>query len=163
MVFLGTFSIVLGFYGGGGTGFCLLSSFLLFKTRYVRYLMALRWIFFMRVLMVDFGMFNWASLLMECSCMAPLAPAVMVMRGFVCHPRLCIVLMSGSYLLCLCARAWSGNLSWQYVNSMSWIVSVGEGDIGVCVWFKAPIMHRMYGRNLAWHQHIIWEHVHLKS
>ena len=79
------------FYGGGGTRFCLLSSFLLFKMRYVRYLMVLRWIFFIRVLMV--GMFNCASLLMECSCMAPLTPVVMVMRGFVCHPRFCIVLI----------------------------------------------------------------------
>jgi hypothetical protein len=39
---------------------------------------------------------------------------------------------------------------WQYVNSMSRIVSVGEGDIGVCVWFGAPIMHKMSGLNLAW-------------
>src|ERR1700738_1065911 len=154
MVFLGTFSIVLWFYGGGGTGFCLLSSFLLFKTRYVRYLMALRWIFFMRVIMVDFGMFNWASLLMDCSCMAPLTPAVMVMRGFVCHPQFCIVLMSGSYLLCLCARAWSGNLSWQYVNSMSWIVSSGVGVMGGFISFGTPIMHVISGLNLAWHWHV---------
>jgi hypothetical protein len=42
-------------------------------------------------------------------------------------------------------------------------VSVGEGDIGVCVWFRGPIMHRMLGRILAWHWYIIWEHLHLKS
>jgi hypothetical protein len=24
-------------------------------------------------------------------------------------------------------------------------VSVGEDDVGVCIWFTAPIMHRMYG------------------
>ena len=41
------------------------------------------------------------------------------------------------------------NLSWQYVKSMNWIVNVGEGLIGVCVWFGAPIMHRMYGLNLV--------------
>ena len=96
---------IVRFYGGGGTRLCLLSSFLLFKIRYVRYLMALRWIFFMRDLMVDFGMFSCASLVMECSCMAPLTPAMMVMRGFVCQPRFCIVLISGSYFSCLCARA----------------------------------------------------------
>ena len=39
-------------------------------------------------------------------------------------------------------RAWSGNLSWQYVNSMTWIVSVREGAIGVCVWFGALIMQK---------------------
>ena len=39
-------------------------------------------------------------------------------------------------------EAWLGKLSWQYVNSVNWTVSVGEGDIGVCVWFGAPILHR---------------------
>ena len=52
---------------------------------------------------------------------------------------------------------------WQYVNSMDWIVSVGEGDIGVCVWFGAPIMHKMSNLNLAWHWHDVCEHVHLRS
>ena len=42
---------------------------------------------------------------------SPLTPAVMVMRGLVCHPLSCLALISGSYLLCLCVRAWSGNLS----------------------------------------------------
>jgi hypothetical protein len=37
------------FYGGGDTEICLFSSFLLFKTRYVRYLMAFRCMFFMRI------------------------------------------------------------------------------------------------------------------
>ena len=46
-------------------------------------------------------------------------------------------------------RACLGSLSWQYVNSMSWIVCVGEGVIGVCVWFGAPIMHRMFSLSLA--------------
>jgi hypothetical protein len=77
--------------GEGGTIVCLFSSFLLFKTRYVRYLMAFRCMFFMRVLMVDFGSFMLTSLLMECSCMVPLSLAVMVMRGFVCHPQFCMV------------------------------------------------------------------------
>ena len=56
--------------------------------------------------MVVFGIFRWASLFMECSCIAHLTPAVMVMRGLVC-----MALISGLYLLCLCVRAWSGNLS----------------------------------------------------
>ena len=36
---------------------------------------------FMRVLMLDFGILRLASLVMACSCMAPLTPVVMVMRG----------------------------------------------------------------------------------
>ena len=46
----------------------------------------------------------------------PLTQIVMVMRGLVFHPLICMVLTSGSYLVCLCMRACSGNLSWQYVN-----------------------------------------------
>ena len=42
-------------------------------------------------------------------------------------------------------------------------MSVEEGDIGVCVWFKAPIMQKMPDHNLAWHWHVICEHVHLRS
>ena len=70
--------------------------------------------------------------------------------------------IDGSYLMCLCVRAWSGNLSWQYVNSMSWTVTLREGVIGACVWFGAPIMHRMFGLSLAWHWHVC-VHVHLRS
>ena len=36
--------------------------------------------------MADSGIFSVASFLMECSWMAPLTPAVMVISGFVCHP-----------------------------------------------------------------------------
>jgi hypothetical protein len=52
---------------------------------------------------------------------------------------------------------------WQYVNSMDWIVSLGEGDIGVHVWFGAPILHKMSNLHLAWHWHDVCEHVHLRS
>ena len=45
------------------------------------------------------------SLLMKCLCMAPLTPVVMVIRGLVFHPSFCLVLISGSYLVCLCVRA----------------------------------------------------------
>jgi hypothetical protein len=49
---------------------------------------------------------------MECSCMAPLTHAVMVMRGLVFQPLFWMVLFSGSYLARLCMMACSGNLSW---------------------------------------------------
>jgi hypothetical protein len=77
---------------------------------------------FISFLILDFGMFILVSFSMECSCMAPLTPAVIVMRWLVFQPLFWMVLFSGSYLACLCARACSGNLSWQYVNSMNWIV-----------------------------------------
>ena len=69
--------------GGGRMGVCLLSSFILFRTRYVRSLMAIWCMFFMRVLMMDFGIFISTSLLMKCSCIAPLTATVMVMSGLV--------------------------------------------------------------------------------
>jgi hypothetical protein len=41
--------------------------------------------------MLDFGILRLASLLMDCSCIAPLNPVVIVMRGLVSHPRPCFV------------------------------------------------------------------------
>ena len=116
---LGVYKLSQSMKGGRGrwgkTNICLLSTFLLFRTRYVRYFMAIWCMFFMRVVMMDFGICRLTSLLMECSCIAPIAPAMMVMRGLVCHPRFCMVLISESYLVCLCVRVCLGNLSWQYV------------------------------------------------
>ena len=66
--------------------------------------------FFMRVLMLDFGILRSVSLVMDWSCMAPLTPAVIVMRGFVFQPLLRIALNSGSYFVCFCVSACSGNL-----------------------------------------------------
>ena len=57
----------------------------------------------------DFGMFR-SVILKEYSCVAPLTPAMMVIRGLILHPLFCKVSISGSYLLCYCMRAWSGNL-----------------------------------------------------
>ena len=110
--------------------------------------------------MLGLGIFNWVSLSMECSCMAPLTPAVIVMMGLACQPLFCRVLINGSYFMCFRVSACSGNLSWQYVNSINWIVHVGEGDMGVCVWLGAPIMHKMYGLSLAWHVHGLCWHEH---
>ena len=69
--------------------------------------------FFMRVLILVFGICRLVSFSMEWVCMAPLTPAVMVMRGLVFHPLFCIALIRGSYLVCLCVMACYGNLSWQ--------------------------------------------------
>ena len=129
--------------------FCLLSSFLLFNTRYVRYLMAFWCMFFMRLLILVFGILRSSKFLMDCSCIAPLTPAVMVIRGLVFHPLLCMALISGSYLACFCVMACSGNLSWQYVNSMNWIIFVCDGDKGVKVWLGTPIIHRMSSLSMA--------------
>ena len=83
--------------------------------------------------MLCFGIFRLVSFSMECSWIAPLTPAVMVIRGLTFHPLFCMVLISGSYLMCLWVRASSRNLSWQYVNSINWIVWLGEGSMGVDV------------------------------
>ena len=132
-----------------GTRVCLLSSFLLFRIRYVRYLMALWCMFFMSVLMLLVGIFRLVSFLMDFSCMAPLTPSVMVTRGLVFHPLFCKAFINGLYLACLCRRACYGNLSWQYVNSISWIVVVGDGFSSVWDWFGAPMMQGIYGLSLA--------------
>ena len=84
--------------------------------------------------MLVFGMLSSSNLLMGCSCIAPLTPLVIVIRGFIFHPLLCMALIKGSYLACFCVIACSGNLSWHYVNSMNCIVCAFEGSKGVGVW-----------------------------
>ena len=91
---------------------CLLSKFHLFKTRYVRYYMAFWHMFFMSFFMLVFGMLRSSNFLMDCSCMAPLTPDVMVIRGFVFHPLFFMSLISGSYLECFCVMAYYGNRLW---------------------------------------------------
>ena len=67
-----------------------------------------------------------------------------------------MVLISESYLVCSCSRAWSGNLSWQDVDSMNWSVCVwGRGGIGV--W------HSMSSPSFAWHWHGVGAHVDMWS
>ena len=66
--------------------------------------------------------------------------------SFVCYD---VDYGSEPYLVCLCERACYGNLSWQYVNYMNWIVWVWEGVMGTCVWFGAPSMHNISGLSMA--------------
>ena len=73
--------------------------------------MAFWWMVFKRFLMMDFGIFNLVSFSMECSCMAPLTPAVMVMMRLVLSkPSFWMVLFSESYLACFCVMACSGSI-----------------------------------------------------
>ena len=58
---------------------------------------------FIKKIMLDFEIFSFVSLSMECSCMTPLTPAVMVMRGLVLHPLFCIVLLMG-HMWCVFVR-----------------------------------------------------------
>jgi hypothetical protein len=119
--------------------------------------------FFMRLLMLDFVMLRSAKFSMDCLCIAPFTPIVIVIRGFVFHCLFLIALISGSYLACFCVIACLGNLLWQYVNLMNCIVYVCEGNKGVGVWFGTPSIHMMSGRSLAWHWHLVCVHVHSMS
>ena len=100
---------------------------------------------------------------MEWLCIARLTPVVIVMRRFVFHPLFCMLLIKGSYLACLYMRACSGNLSWQYLNSMNCIVWVGVGSKGIGAWFGAPNMLSISCLNLAWHWQFVCGHVHFMS
>ncbi len=111
--------------------------------------MAFWCIFFMRFLTLDFGISRSSSCLMDCSCIAPMTPVVILMRGFVFQPLFHITLINGSYFVCFCVVACSRKWSWQYVNSMNCTVHVCEGGKGMGMWIGAPIMQRMYGLNLA--------------
>ena len=48
-------------------------------------------------------------------------------------------------------------------DSMNCTVRLEDGGMGVCVWFGAPILQRMYGLSLARHWHSFWWHVHWSS
>jgi hypothetical protein len=113
--------------------------------------------------MLDLGIFKSVSLWMECSCMAPRTPAVIVITGLVFQPLLWMAWFSGSYLACFCAMACLRNLSWQKVNSINCTVWLDDGNTGRVFWFVAPIMHKMSSLSLAWHWHGIWGHVHANS
>ena len=61
--------------------------------------------------MLGFGILRLVSLLIDCSCIVPCTPVVIVMRGLVFQPWFCELWISGSYLVCLRVRASSGNPS----------------------------------------------------
>ena len=73
------------------------------------------------------------------------------------------IVISVSYLLCLCSMACSGYLSWQYVSSMNHIVLVGDGMIGIMLWLGAPSTHSMSNLSLARHWHCGELHLHCRS
>ena len=83
--------------------------------------------------MLPFGILSLVDSSMECSWIAPLTPAVMVISGLTFHLLFCMVFISGLYLVSLWVRALSGNLSWQYVNSINCIVCLGEGSIDIYI------------------------------
>ena len=90
----------------------LLSSFLLFSMRYVRYWMAFWYTFLMRDLMFGWGMVRPLSFffiyIIKCSCMTPLTPVMTVMTGVTFHSLFLRVFISGLYLVCFCTRACLG-------------------------------------------------------
>ena len=59
--------------------------------------MALRWRLSMRVLILVLGILSLVSFSIECSCMAPRTPVVIVMRGLVFHPLCWMASINGSY------------------------------------------------------------------
>ena len=40
---------------------------------------------------------------------------------------------------------------------------VGAAVIGICVWFGALSIHKIFGLNLAWHWQVVCGHVHFMS
>ena len=64
--------------------------------------------FFMRVLLLVFGILRSISFSMDCTCIAPLTPVVIMIRGFVSQPLFCMVLINELYFACFCVRACFG-------------------------------------------------------
>lgn len=111
---MGLDSQIIGYLSGSGyvkglTGACFWSSFLLFQMREVRYLMAFWYMAFIRDLIVGYGMPLLLSLVIDCSCMAPRTPTMIVIIDSTFQPHCFRVSISGSYFLCLVSIVVFGN------------------------------------------------------
>ena len=143
--------------GGGGVGMssCLLSTFLLLSTRYIRYLIAIWRTFFMVLFISAIGncsIFRSSILLM---CIAPLTLPVIVIRGLVFKPCAVLAYISGLCLLSFVCMAGSINLS-----LVIRIVRSGVGIKGSFCLYATPCMYTMSGRSFARHSHHVLLHVH---
>lgn len=65
--------------------------------------------FFIRLSIVVFGVFILLSFIIECSCMAPLTPTVIMISALTFHPLCLRVSISGSHFLHLALMAVSHN------------------------------------------------------
>lgn len=63
---------------------------------------------FIRLLIIVFGMFILFSFTIECSCMAPLTPTIIIISGLAFPPLCFRVSISGSHFLHLASMAVSG-------------------------------------------------------
>ena len=73
---------------------------------------------------MDGGILRCFSANIVCLCIVPLTPTVMVMRGSIAHLA---IVSSGLYLSRLSHVIVSMNLSWQWVNLITFMVFVEEG------------------------------------
>lgn len=62
--------------------------------------------------------------------MAPLTPTVTMISGFICQPFYLSFSYQVGIFTMFSVVASMGNLSWQYVISMNWIVREGSGVAG---------------------------------
>lgn len=88
------------FFWGGGR--CLLSSFTLFRIKYVRYLKTFWCKFLMRVLMLDFEILSLVTFFYR---VFVHGSSYSICNGYVgvyFPSLLCRVLINGSYSMCLC-------------------------------------------------------------
>ena len=125
--------------------------------------MAVWWIFFMSFLTSFLGILRLFSVIIDCLWMAPRTPDVIVMSGLTFHPLVRSVWMRGLYLLVFVCMALLGNLSWQYVNSMSCIVFCDVGVMGGLSSTGAPMIHRMSGLSRVVHVQGVTGHAHWSS
>ena len=125
--------------------------------------MAFWWMFSKRFLMLDFGIdFDFVSFSMECSCMAPLTPAVMIMMGLVANHY-----FGWCYLV---SHIWCVFMWWLVWESIMTVCEFIELYYVVrwwryrqCYMNWAPIMHKMSGLSWAWQWHGFWWHVYWSS
>ena len=148
--------------GVGSISSCLLLSFLLLRTRYVRYLMAIWWmIFIVTFLMSDVGICRFSRSSMLLVWMAPLTLAVITMRGLIFQSCALIASTNGLHLSSFVCMSWSRNLSCIKVDSIIWMVRSGVGISGPFCSYAAPRVKMIPGLSFARHSHHVVLHVQL--
>jgi hypothetical protein len=114
-------------YYGSGSGWWF-SILRLYKRIDIAWWMAIMFMFLRVCLMVGMGSLKVAwSEFMEGMWVVARAPVVMTIIGATVQPRARILFRNESYLVVLEETLSGENLSLQYVNSIYWMITSGEG------------------------------------
>ena len=157
----------LGSWGQVDWGLDVVEFIYLFRTRYVRYFMAIWSVCFMSFLTFLGGILGFSRASSDCLCTAPYASTMMVIRRLTFHPAIFNIRMRGVIFVCLFFSY--GNI-WENIMAIGdfyvfhgvwWIW--GDGGMGVWLSIGTPSRHNMLGLSQAMRVHCINQSVMVMS